>query len=235
MCIGPELALLAAGTGLNIAGGRQQQREADANMLREVRGRNEMLARHNRLQDEYAAANRARMGGFLDEVGPETKLAEAQADRIGALQAAVTEDEPGPEMPTAADAPRVVNVEFAKRMRDALDANRKRADKAGKFAGFGEQLFRNSVGREDLGRGLMANENFSRQEASLLPHYQDMRALEVFRPSSGRGEMMQAIGSVMSQAAGGMGGGVPTPGVDPWRGMRAVGPRPTSPFSFLAG
>lgn len=231
MCFG-----LIAGLAASAGGSFLDQQESDKAALREIQARNEMLSRHNQRQDAFSAEGRGNLDDYLAVLAPKDgdPLGAAQAARVNELDSQITTQMPGSEMPTSSDAPKVVEAEFAKRMGDALTANRAKADRAGRLGGFGDQMFSNAMGGQELGRKIDLTNNFSRAEANLLPQYQDFRAMETYKPPSPAGSILKGIGSAMAMGSGsgGFGKGMfAKAAADPWAGMRAV--TPTTPFSII--
>lgn len=225
MCVGPELMLIAS-MAANAGGTYLDNKEADANALREVRARNDVLRQQNAKQDAFAQQSRDRLSQNLGDM---LQLEPAQQSRTMALEAAVPDTAPGPQVPLSSDAPKIVNEAFARQAREAVDRSKQTAAGLGRLGGFGDQLFGNAMGNQAAGRDIGTNNNFSRGEAALTPALQQYAALEAYKPSSGTGALLKGLGTALGYAsgaggtggAGGMGAGAMA-AKDPWAGLRLV-------------
>lgn len=243
MCFDP-VSMMLISAALSAGGSMIQQNEADANAVREVQARNEQLRLHNQKQDQLAAASRASFGEQLARTTPDVRQ-QAEADR-GATVAAQIDAAPPQEVPLSGNAPKVIESEYAAKMRNALDDSRRKAAGSARLSSFGDQLFRNGLGFGEVGRDVGMNNNFAAGEAAILPHMQQYAALESQKPSSGLGEALKIAGTMAGMAGGsgmmpgaGMAGSgtgglarimQPKAGInpftgakDPWIGFRSVG------------
>jgi len=206
---------------LTAAGKAIDMREQDRAAAGEVRARNEMLNRHNAEQDALAASSRESLGALLTQINPpQSALATAQARRNDVAQSAITERTPG-DILAASNAPKVVQADAAKQMREAMASSREKAAQNAKMAGFGDQVFEQQLNTNTAGNSINLNNGFSNVSAALLPQYQQLYALEKYKQPSGIGSLLMSLGNAAGTVSGGggFGGGAPGGG-DPWAGLR---------------
>jgi hypothetical protein len=210
------LAMLA-GAGLSAAGGMMNRRESDANASREVKARNRELAVLNNKADAATGANQTVLGNTIRAIDP-AMLGRSQGTRVAAAEGNL----PGAmeDVPMSANAPLVAKAEYAKKMQEALAKNKTTAGNLGRLAGFDQQQFDIGMGTNAAGNDIAFNNAPVQGQARIMPHLSDYRAVEAYRPSSGLGQMLQAMGGMVGKMPM---GGAPGASVDPWAGMRAVG------------
>lgn len=238
MCVGPEIMLISA--ALQAGGDALNSREERKNADRRAKARNAELRRTQEQLHGYAEQSTGRLNDHLTAINPEgggrAPIEQALADTY--MPEATGTADIGPEL-SPANAPKIVNAQFAQKMSEALDRGKSRAAAAAKVGGFGQQMFGNAMAAGDMGRFINTRNQFASDSLSLLPHMQEFREIEATRPSSGIGNAMKVAGSLLSAGSGmpGMGGGFggqQAPAGDPWAGMRAVSPAAlrAAPFSY---
>lgn len=212
MCL--ELLISA---GLSAAGGAMSRRESEEGAAREARVRNDELRRLREKSTAASNANQTALSDALGKMGSET-LGQAQEARTGAMTTNIDGATAG-EVPLSQSAPNIVQAEYAKQSQKAVENAKSRAGKLGRLSGFGQQQFGIGMNTNDAQQQIAANNQPVQSWAQLLPHLQDYRAIEAYRPSSGLGQILQAAGMAYGRAAGAKGGGS-TGSTDPWAGMR---------------
>lgn len=206
---------------LSAAGGAIDAREQDKVAANEIRARNDMLNRHNTEQDALAAKSRDTLGNLLTQVNPQGgALQGAQANRDEIAQASITEQTPGALL-SGSNAPKIVQSDAASQMREAMKASRAKASANAKLSGFGDQLFNQNLNTQVAGDGIGLNNDFSRASAALLPHYQDLYAVEKYKKPSSIGKLLMSAGNIAGSMGGaGSFGGAGGMSADPWAGLR---------------
>lgn len=223
MCLDP-ISMMVISTALSAGGEYINQNEASANAAREAEARNRELRRTQARQRQYAADSQAQLAKQIGRVAEgETGREQLQDDLTADFQAQVVAPEDVAPVVSSADAPKIVQSEFAKKLRESLDKGKQRAASSARLGSFGQQLFGNALGAQDVGRFVDTRNRFSSADMSLLPHMQDFAAIEARKPSSGIGNIMKATGSVLGMGAGAPGVPAKTPAsVDPWLGLRTI-------------
>jgi hypothetical protein len=97
-------------------------------------------------------------------------------------------------------------------MQEAIAKSKTTAGNLGRLAGFDQQQFDIGMGTNAAQQDIGFNNAPVQGQARIMPHLSDFRAIEAYRPSSGIGQMMQAMGSVMGgmpMGPGAMPGGMP--------------------------
>ncbi len=219
MCDPITLAVMAAATAASVTGAGIQSREAIDNARRIAKARNQRLeqtrAENKKFADDSRDIFNKRVADIDGDVN--TNLGVAQAERTAGIEGNI----PGPETdvsPVGDDAPQVVKSDFAKKIAEAFAKSTARAQALGKLSGYTGYFARQGDADEAAGRGVGVNANFAAGNMGILPHIQDMAEVQAYRPSSGLGEAMQAIGSALGgyagtrtpTAKGAAGGGGPT-------------------------
>jgi|694.fasta_scaffold24971_10 hypothetical protein len=197
------------GAGLSAAGGSMARGEADRNATREVKARNRELGVLNNKADAATGANQTVLGDTIRAIDPamlgrsqNTRVAAAESNLPGAME----------DIPMSANAPQVAQAEYAKRMQEAIAKSKTTAGNLGRLAGFDQQQFDIGMGTNAAQQDIGFNNAPVQGQARIMPHLSDFRAIEAYRPSSGIGQMMQAMGSVMGgmpMGPGAMPGGMP--------------------------
>lgn len=211
------LAMLA-GAGLSAAGGMMARNEAEANAAREAKARNRELAVLNQKADAAAAQNQTVLGNTIRAINP-AQLGTAQASRTAAIEGNL----PGAmeDVPMSANAPRVAQAEYAKKIQESLAKAKTNAGNLGRLSGFDQQQTDIGFGTNKAGQDIAFNNMPAQGQTRIMPHMSDYRALEAYRPSSGLGQVMQAVGSVIGQMP--MGGAPGAPGVAGYFGNKDYG------------
>jgi hypothetical protein len=183
--------------------------EADRNATREVKARNRELGVLNNKADAATGANQTVLGDTIRAIDPamlgrsqNTRVAAAESNLPGAME----------DIPMSANAPQVAQAEYAKRMQEAIAKSKTTAGNLGRLAGFDQQQFDIGMGTNAAQQDIGFNNAPVQGQARIMPHLSDFRAIEAYRPSSGIGQMMQAMGSVMGgmpMGPGAMPGGMP--------------------------
>jgi hypothetical protein len=195
------------GAGLSAAGGMMARNEAEANAAREAKARNRELAILNQKADAAAAANQTVLGDTIRAINP-AQLGAAQTSRTAAIEGNM----PGAmeDVPMSANAPKVAQAEYAKKIMEAMAKAKTNAGNLGRLSGFDQQQTDIGFGTNTAGQNIAFNNMPVQGQARIMPHLSDYRAIEAYRPSSGLGQVMQAMGSMMGQMPmGGAPGNMP--------------------------
>lgn len=184
------------GAGLSAAGGAMARNEADQNARREVKARNRELGVLNQKADAATGANQTVLGNTIRAIDP-AMLGRSQNTRVAATEGNL----PGAmeDIPMSANAPQVAKAEYAKRMQEALAKAKTTAGNLGRLAGFDQQQFDIGMGTNAAQQDIGFNNAPVQGQARIMPHMADYRAVEAYRPTSGIGQMMQAMGNVMGR------------------------------------
>lgn len=170
--------------------------EADQNAKREVKARNRELGVLNQKADAATSANQTVLGNTIRAIDP-AMLGRSQNTRVAATEGNL----PGAmeDIPMSANAPQVAKAEYAKRMQEALAKAKTTAGNLGRLAGFDQQQFDIGMGTNAAQQDIGFNNAPVQGQARIMPHMADYRAVEAYRPTSGIGQMMQAMGNVMGR------------------------------------
>jgi hypothetical protein len=198
------LALAAGGTAASIFGGLLGQKDAEEDKRARTEARMASLRRSLARQDAFSGEARGyfdtRMGDYAPGV-QDTRLTSAQGARTNAITSNIT-------VPTADDvtysrsAPDVVRGALAKRMLGVFNDATERAKAAGALGGYGDTWQGNALGVADTGRRIATVNDFSRQEAALLPMEQDLAEAGAAKKPSMWGPILQAGGNLATSFAG---------------------------------
>jgi hypothetical protein len=209
---------MLASMGATAAGGSIANNEAEANAVREAKARNEEVRRLREKSNTASNANQTALGNAISKMGAET-LGQAQEARTDAMTANIDGATAGGDVPLSETAPDIVKAEYAKHAQKAVENAKDTAGRLGRLSGFGQQQFGIGAETNNAQQQIAANNQPVQSRAQLLPHLQDYRSIESYRPSSGLGQMLQAAGMAFGRAAGAKGGGS-TGSSDPWAGLR---------------
>lgn len=205
MCLDPgTLGMMALSTGLSAAGGAIQQNEMRQNAQARANARNSVLAQSLERQRKYEQEARGlfdqRMKDYEKPAQDQT-LVQSQADRTGDITKNITAPT-ADAIPLSGSAPEVVKGEVAKRMLKAFEDSTARAKAMGKVGGYGDNWLGNNMGVADTARRVGTVNNFSRNDAALLPAEQDLAEAGVGGGSSMWGQILGAGGNILAAGAG---------------------------------
>ena len=202
--------LSAAGTAVanNEARRNQARQAANARAIAEARNRelDESRARMKRLDDE----NRQTLDRTTDQYTPEAqnrKREEAAQDATETFSNAIT-PQAAAYQPTASDTPNIVGATFDKATSAARSRGLSRAMSLGNLDSYKGALLGNAIDLQAAGRNVDMVNGFARQEAALLPGYQDFAGNAAALPnggakqSSGFGDLLLGLGKMGASAAG---------------------------------
>jgi hypothetical protein len=211
---------MLASMGATAAGGAIASNEAEASAVREAKARNDELRRLREKSRAASSANQTALSDALGKMGSET-LGQAQETRTNAITSNIDSATAGGDVPLSENAPNIVQAEYAKQAQKATDNAKTSAGRLGRLGGFGQQQFGVGMQTNDAAQQIAANNQPVQSWAQLLPHLQDYRAIESYKPSSGLGRLLQAAGMAFGRASGAKAGGSTGSGYsDPWAGMR---------------
>ncbi len=206
MCTGLELALLAGGVGASVGGGLISRNEQTNNEVRQAAARNQQLrdtlTRQRQFSDQNAQVLAETVGRFnrpaqeAVATGAETARETSAINNMQPAQASVD------EIPLGGNAPTVVKSKIAGAMSDAFSKATDLARKRAKLGAYADLWGGNDRGTREGGMRVDTTNNLSRGEASILPAMQDLAAYSVWKPSSGIGETLAAIGNIMAGFGG---------------------------------
>lgn len=203
MCEPATLGMMAASAALSAGGNMISQNEAQNNANAVAGARNSVLAaslaRQKKFGEEARGLFDTRMADYADG---------AQPTALGAAQDARTVDVTKPMSTPVADvavsrsAPGVVRSTIAKSMLDAFNGATERAKATAKLGGYGDTWFNNKVGVADTGRRIGTINNFSGNEAALLPADQEFASIQAQKQPSIWGPLLQSGGNFLAMGAG---------------------------------
>lgn len=212
MCDPLTLGLMAAGAVSSVVGGGMQAREAVKNDTREAEARNRVLRDTLRKNDEQSAASRE---AFRKRIADSE--AQPAAEKLAGAQGQVEQTiagnlaETGTEAPLAGDAPKVVQDSMKSSLGDSFRKSMEQAKRQAALTGYNVSGRDDAIADSELATGINTNNNFVRGNMSIMPHLQDYAAIRARKPSSGLGQVLQAAGTLATQAAGARGPGVKKP------------------------
>ena len=189
-------AASGVGSMINMSEMRADQEARAAARMQALR---EHQARQKTFQDENRKTYEERAQDYTPE--NQGKVLQNAQD---ARTEDITQGVKGPTTDVAltGSAPSVVEGELAKRMLTAFNKSTDQAKALGKLGGYGDQWFTNNMGLLDSGRKIDTVNSFSRQEAALLPGYQDLAEAGAARAPSGIGTIMSGLGQIGGYYAG---------------------------------
>jgi hypothetical protein len=219
MCDPVTAALMAAGTAASVGGGLVARNEGVKNNSRIAAARNQELRDMMTRQSQLEQGNRDAVNKTLtkfQQPAQDAALANATNtrtnDAVGNITPVSTATS---EVPLAGNEPQVIKSAMASRMADAFGKSTDLARARAKLGSYGDTLGANNREVGAAGRIVDTGNNFSRQEAALLPARQDLAGYIASKPPSGIGETIQALGQLAGSAAGARGGGgAPRAGLD---------------------
>ena len=184
-----------------------QAKEAVKANGREVAARNRVLQETLRRNDQQSQASREAFQRRVSEseaAPAQQQLAQSQgqAEQTIAGNLATT----GTEAPLAGDAPKVVRDTMKSSLGDSFRKSLEQAKRQGALTGYDmagrDAVFFNEAAAPEI----YTNNNFVRGNMSIMPHLQDFAAYQVYKPSSGLGQIIASFGGMATQAAGARGG-----------------------------
>jgi hypothetical protein len=199
----PIAAAITGGLASGL-GGLISQREAEEDARRRTEARMASLRRSLARQDAFAGEARGhfdtRMGDYAPGV-QDTRLADAQGARTEAITSNITVPT-ADDVPYSRSAPAVVRGTLAKRMLGVFNDATERAKTAGALGGYGDTWQGNALGVADTGRRIATVNDFSRQEAAMLPMEQDLAEAGAAKKPSLWGPILSAGGNLAASFAG---------------------------------
>lgn len=196
--------LIAIGSAAaSAAGSMIQANEANANAKRMAAARNEELRQFTEKQRKL---DRMNTETFDERMKDYSKKGQDQtlANATDARTETITQAQGGPttDIALSGSAPTVVKSEIAKRMVDAFDESKAKAQALGRLSGFNDQWFSNNLGLTDTARKIKTNNAFASSNAAMLPGLQDLAEAGAYRPSSGLGQALSGAGTLGGYYAG---------------------------------
>ena len=195
--------IAAISAAASLGGNMITAAESNANAKRMAAARNEELRQFTEKQRKLDAMNTET---FNDRMKDYSKEGQDQAldNAITARTETITDAQgiPTTDIALSGSAPAVVKGEIAKRMLDAFDESKAKAQALGKLSGFNDQWFSNNIGLTDTARKIKTNNAFASSNAAMLPGLQDLAEAGAYRPSSGLGQVLSGAGSLGGYYAG---------------------------------
>lgn len=219
--------MMAASAALSAGGAAISSSEARSNANSRANARNSVLAQSLDRQAQWGKEARgyfdSRMGDY-EKPAQEASLTKAQDNRTADITKNMTTPTTG-DIPLSGSTPEVVKSEIAKRMLTTFQQATDRAKAAGKVGGYGDTWLGNNMGVTDTARRVGTVNNFSANDAALLPARQDLAEIGATKAPSIWGPLLSAGGQVVAAGAGRgwnpFGGtpaaGVPLPQANPLR------------------
>lgn len=206
MCDPLTVAAMVASAGLSVGGGIVQRGEATRNEAAQATARNKDLRELMAKQGRFADDNRSTLAHTIDQFqqpAQDAAHAGAEATRTNEAVANITPvDKSVSEIPLSGDTPQVIRSAVAGRMKDAFDKSTDVARERAKLGAFSDQWGGNSREIDATGRAVNTTNNFSKNEADLLPNRQALSAYMASKRPTGLGSTMQALGQLGASAAG---------------------------------
>jgi hypothetical protein len=204
MCDPGTLGLMAASAGLSAGGAAIQRSEADANANSIASARNGVLQQYLDRQRKLGEEGRGYFDTRMQDYAPGKQaeaLDKAQADRTEGILKNVSAPNVD-AVPLTGSTPQVVKSEIAKRMLATFQQATDRAKAAGKLSGYGDSWLGNNLGVADTARRVGTVNNFSQNEAALLPNEQQFAEVAARKQPSIWGPILSAGGNLVASAAG---------------------------------
>lgn len=204
MCDPATLGMMAASAALSAGGAAVSSHEANKNAEREAGARNSVLAASLKRQRGYGDEARTyfdnRMKDY-EKPAQAASLEKAQTDRTTGITGNISTPSAN-DIPLSGSAPAVVKGEIAKRMLTAFNDATSRAKALGKVGGYGDNWLGNNTGVADTARRVGTINNFSQNDAALLPAEQDLAQIGARRTPSIWGPVLSAGGNILAAGAG---------------------------------
>lgn len=211
------LGVLAAATALSGAGSIMGSGDAARRARDTARARNAVLNTSLAKIDANTAENKAAFDARMGDYAPGVQgnaLQAAQDARVTGNTGAMTAGDAG-DVALSGSAPAVVRGAIAKRMLEAFQGARQRAEASGKLGGYGDVWMNNRFGISDTANKIGTVNNFAAGQGRITGALQDLTEQASYRPPALLPQVLQFAGSVLGGAAGrGMFGGA-TPAVNP--------------------
>lgn len=218
MCDPLTIAGMVASLGLSVGGGIVSRGEATRNEAAQANARNADLRTLLQKQSAHEADNRNTVANTLSSFQPPaqgTALGNAENTRATEAVANITPvDKSVGEIPLSGDTPQVIRSAVAGRMADAFAKSTDVARERAKMGAYGDTWGGNSRAVDAGERAVNTVNNFSKNEAAMLPDQQALSAYIKSKRPSGLGGTMQALGNIGMSAAGAGAGGAPRTGID---------------------
>jgi len=208
MCDPITLAVLAAGTVASVAGTGIQARESIDQQRRAVAARNKVLqetqAKNLKIANDSRDIFNKRVSEIDGQVEPQLQISQdARTEGIVGNLAEPSADEIADIV--GDDAPIVVKSDLAKKMAEQFQRSTENAKALGKLTGYTGFFNDQSISDQVAGRGVGVNANSIAGNVAMLPYLQDFAEIESYKPSSGLGALLSAIGGTTAQYAGAKG------------------------------
>ena len=200
MCTGLEIAAIAAGAAGNAIAASQQRKYQDEQVAASNSRLNQFLDRNKQRADDAQAIFNQRT---TESEQPQATVQrdQAVADRTAEITQAADSAVAGPPAPLKGSAATVIGDVFDGERAKAATAANSRAAALGKTAGFGDAIFNQGVANLDAGRKVGTIGAMARDDAGMLPTYQDLAMAQVKRPN-GIGSILAALGQAGGMYAG---------------------------------
>lgn len=221
--------MMAASAALSTGGAMISSNEAQANQERVANARNSVLSQTLDRQAQWGKEARGLFDTRMNDYQPATQgesLTKAQDARTADITKNVTAPTAS-DIPLSGSTPEVVKSEISKRMLATFQQAQDRAKAAGKVGGYGDNWLGNNMGVTDTARRVGTINNFSGNDAALLPARQEFAEVGARQPASIWGPILSAGGNIAAAGAGRgwnpfggtAGASVPLPQPNPLRGI----------------
>lgn len=197
--------MLAASAALAAGGAavtsHENRKNAEGIAAARSRVLKDSIGRQRKYGEEARGYFDKRMEDYAPDAQPQT-LDKAQTERTDSILKNVSSPATAGDIPLSGSTPQVVKGEIAKRMLTTFQQATDRAKAAGKVGGYGDNWLGNNFGVADTARRIGMVNNFSTNDAALLPAEQDFAQISATRQPSIWGPILSAGGNVMAGAAG---------------------------------
>ena len=200
MCTGLEIAAIAAGAAGNAIQADQQRKYQEQQVAASNSRLNQFLDR-NKQREADAQAIFDKRTSESEQPQAVALRDKAVADRTAEITQAADSAVAGPPAPLKGSAATVIGDVFDGERAKAAEAANSRATALGRTAGFGDAIFNQGVANVDAGRKIGTIGTLARDDASMLPTYQDLAMAQIKRPG-GIGSILAALGQGAGMYAG---------------------------------
>lgn len=210
MCDPITLGLMAAGTAATFVGGGMNARDQVDRNAAEAEARNKALRQTLDANDTHIKASRDAFQRRVAQSSADPAQTALDTAQTGQTQAYVNNMAPPTvtgETSLTGNAPKVVGSALADALGKADATSTAKAGALGKLAGYGVAGQQDALANSELGRSIGVNNNFAAGNMSVLPYIQDYEQIQAKKPSSGLGDLLMAVGSTATKAAGNKAGG----------------------------
>lgn len=195
---------MAASAALSAGGAAITRSEQDANANSIASARNGVLQQYLDRQRKLGQEGRGYFDKRMEDYAPGKQgeaLDKAQTERTDSILKDVSAPNTD-AIPLTGSTPQVVKGEIAKRMLTTFQQATDRAKAAGKVGGYGDTWLGNNFGVADTARRVGTVNNFSQNEAALLPNEQQFAEIAARKQPSMWGPILSAGGNMLAAGAG---------------------------------